>query len=51
MIPFGTWMNAMPASYDSFETNLDAAYAYKVRLESVGNRSFYDNVRVVSEPQ
>ena len=51
VIPSGTWMTVMPASYDSFETDLDASYAYKVRLESVGNRSFFDDVRIVSEPQ
>ena len=50
-IPASTWARPMPVTYDSFETNLDDAYSYKVRLESTGNRSFFDAVRVVSEPQ
>ncbi|MEK7949532.1 S8 family serine peptidase [Luteolibacter soli] len=50
-IPAGNWSRSMPASFDSFETNLDAAYSYKVRLESTGNRSFFDDVQVVTEPQ
>ncbi len=47
----GTWFTPVPTSFDSFETNLDAAYSYKVRLESTGSRSFFDEIRVVTEPQ
>lgn len=50
-IPSGTWRISMPVSFDSFETNLDAAYGYQIRLESGGSRSFFDEVRVVSESQ
>jgi hypothetical protein len=50
-VPAGTWQNSTPISYDSFETDFDAVYDYKVRLESTGTRSFFDSVQVVSEPQ
>ncbi len=47
----GSWFTPLPASYDSFETDLDASYGYQIRLGSEGNRSFFDHVRAVSEPQ
>jgi hypothetical protein len=50
-IPVGTWQTPTPVSYDSFETNLDASYGYNIRLESTGTRSFFDDVRVVTESQ
>jgi hypothetical protein len=49
--PSGSWFTPVPATFDSFETNLDAAYNYKVRLESTVSRGFFDEIRVVTEPQ
>lgn len=50
-IPSGTWHRAMPASFDSFESNLDAFYDYTIRLESTSTRGYFDDVRAVTEPQ
>jgi hypothetical protein len=49
--PAGSWFTPVPATFDSFETNLDAACNCKVRLESIGKRAFFDEIRIVTEPQ
>jgi hypothetical protein len=49
--PVGTWQRPMPTTFDSFETNLDALYDYKVRLEGTVSRSHFDDIRVVTESQ
>ncbi|MBK1828707.1 S8 family serine peptidase [Haloferula rosea] len=50
-IPGNTFVDAFPVSFDTFTGPDDANFAYKVRLESEGGRSFFDKIRVVSESQ
>lgn len=45
-----TWAPAWPATYD-FADQPGVSYGFRVRLESSGSYSYFDDIRVVSEPQ
>jgi len=50
-MPSGAWGRVMPASLDSFESNLEAHYDCTIRLENAATRGCFDDVQAVTEPQ